>query len=161
MRAPAAIAGSLLAFATIAVVAAPAQEPSPAVATILARQQLMEAIDGLLTGLERDVANGVVTPDQVVISTDAIAAALDAFPLLFPPRSDGIDAVTAGIVNSASPRIWEEFPAFSALAHEAADVAREAALAEPVATLPALREACQGCHASYLEYDPFAAMMPN
>lgn len=156
-------AAAIVALCGIAAIAWADEAAAPgAAASIVARKALMQSIEELLAQLEADLASGLIRGDQVVTSTNAIAAMLDTFPLLFPKESDLLGNKTAlgAVTTSADPRIWNDFPAFAALSHKAATTAKAAAVAEPVATLPRLRETCSGCHTQYLYYDPFALPAP-
>jgi cytochrome c556 len=132
-----------------------AVDPADAIA---ARKAAMESIERLLAQLEADKANALLSPDQLVVSTEAIATLLDTFPLLFPTSTDllGTGASIEGVATSADPRIWQEFEAFAALSANAARTARNSIHGDPDRAMDAMRATCTACHATYLYYDPFA-----
>jgi len=149
---------TLLTVAVAAALFAPvvAQEGGGPADYIEARKSSMQAIEGLLSQLEADLASATITGSQMAVSTEAIAAALETFPLLFPEPV--ASEAAAAPPSSADPKIWEEIVAFSSLSRTAAEVAREAAKARPEVSLPKVRETCATCHEGYVFYDPFASM---
>ena len=137
------------------------EQPGPRPADyIAARLAAMNAAEGLLGGLEADAGSGTVDETEAFVSLEAIAAALDAFALLFPADTNLIGTGTEikGASTTAAATIWDDFPAFRARLAENAALARDIDTAAPAAGLVALRENCTACHDAYVFYDPFAAM---
>ena len=82
------------------------EQPGPRPADyIAARLAAMNAAEGLLGGLESDAGSGTVDETEAFVSLEAIAAALDAFALLFPADTNLIGTINA--VQVALPHLSE------------------------------------------------------
>ena len=121
---------------------------------IAARRALMLAIEDQMPLIDGYTVDGEGDLGALAASAQTIAAMLLAFPHLFPPATNLYDPAAELPVTLALPTLWEDFPAFNAMAAEAAatattmadatgaDVLREAALG--------VRASCDSCHARYM-----------
>jgi cytochrome c556 len=141
--------------------AAPAQDaPSGAqltAAVISARKTMMDFMCDRMAQIEAMIGQGRVDVAFAQASGEAISAMLQAFPHLFPPRSnrwrpDDPDPVGQTL---ASPGIWTSFADFYRQAADAAKIADAMGRADTAEDVKSrareLRIVCDSCHALYLE----------
>ncbi|MEP9399065.1 cytochrome c [Mesorhizobium sp. KR2-14] len=134
-------------------------------AAIEARRGLMQQT-ALLAGMVDMHLNGA-TEDQLFTLSDlanATAQSLDAFALLFPPKSNlqgGADPIE-GVATTSAAHVWDDLPAFQQLIRDTAADAREAARAETidafVASWGKVAPSCASCHENFVSYDPFGSL---
>jgi cytochrome c556 len=124
---------------------------------------LMNQLATLQVLIETRLAASDYTPELPDLG-QAAAASLDAFAVLLPPETNllgGAPAV-AGAETTAAAAIWDDLPAFQQLLHDTAGEARAAAAAADVTGFKLewdkVAAACTSCHATYVFYDPFAAV---
>lgn len=126
---------------------------------ITARKALMAEAELVLGELELAAATG---QDLAPLASRArsLAVMLQAFPLLFADDTNLLGGAPAlgDLTTSADPRVFTEFDAFLAFNAAAEAKAREAEASPTPDSIAALRQSCQDCHATYLYYDPFAAL---
>lgn len=128
-------------------------------AIIVARQALMTEMERLMRPIDSLTVGEPIEAEEVRSSAASILPMLLATPHLFPPTTDLYDEAEDAPVTIALPSVWESFPAFYAMAVNAADAAESLSSAREPAQLQAgatgLRGTCDACHALYLlPYEP-------
>jgi cytochrome c556 len=126
---------------------------------ILARQALMTEIERLMRPIDSFAAGDAVDSALLASAAVTLSQVLPAVAHLFPPTTNLYDPEAEAPVTIALPAIWEDFPAFYALAAVASESAAAlAATSQPEASKAAslnLRGTCDACHAVFLR--PYVA----
>ena len=126
---------------------------------ILARQALMTEIERLMRPIDSFAAGDAVDAALLASAAMTLSQVLPAVAHLFPPTTNLYDPDAQAPVTIALPAIWEDFPAFYALAAAASESAAAlAATSQPDARKAAslnLRGTCDACHAVFLR--PYVA----
>lgn len=126
---------------------------------IAARQELMFAIEDLMRPIDTYTVDASVDPDRLTANAASIVPMMRAVPHLFPPTTNLYDPDAEYPATLALPHIWEDFPAFYAMAGAAAAAATaltEAAGEDALrAAALGLRASCDACHA--LNLRPYEA----
>jgi cytochrome c556 len=116
-----------------------------------ARRAIMTAVEDLMRPIDGYTADGEGDPTALTASAQKIAAMLLAFPHLFPPTTNLYNPAVESPPTLALPKLWEEFPAFYAMALAASTTATAMAAttgAEPLREASrSLRASCDSCHA--------------
>jgi cytochrome c556 len=143
-----------------------AQSPEQLVRdVIIARKDLMNQAAATLAQAQEQAKVATEVTPELYEDALAVTASLEAFAHLFPDSSNllgGAPSVGGDVTTTANAQVWTDFSAFYGLVHDAADQARLAAdapsIADYTAALDGLQATCSSCHATYVEYDPFAAV---
>lgn len=126
---------------------------------IAARQALMLEIEQLMEPIDTYTVDDSLDPDELKRAAHTISVMLMTVPHLFPPTTNLYEPDNNLTPTLALPKIWEDFPTFSAMATAASSAAtalsetsdpdelRDAALG--------LRASCDACHELHLRpYEP-------
>lgn len=144
------VAGAMAAFATLATVHSYAQDPAEAVAE---RREMMKEVVRPNAKLGGDMLKGKVPFDatKAAEAMTAISDVPDEYVTLFPEGTEH-----GAIEDSeASPKIWEDFDGFKAVAQKLKDSSAKAAAAAEqgrgtfTAAFKDLTNVCKECHKTY------------
>lgn len=117
---------------------------------IMARQLLMDAIEGDMGAIEVAVGSGKGDLGSLKNRAYSISTLLSAFPHLFPPETKP----SPNGSTTASAAVWQDFEKFYDKVQAAAGVALDASLAADAGKFAAaakdLRAACDSCHEAYM-----------
>lgn len=142
-----------------------AQSPSGSVAEIVnTRRAVMNGLNSLQILIDASVDSGDYDPATLYGLSEAVAASLDAFALLFPPETNlqGGAPPVEGAVTTAAPAIWDDLPGFQMSLHQSAALMREAMETTDLESFKAkwapVAQACEGCHATAISFDDFSVL---
>jgi cytochrome c556 len=136
-----------------------ADSSTDAMEIIEARRVLMRQVQELMAPIDAlTIADNGNLP-ALRSAAASMEAMLLAFPHLFPPATNLYDASVRDSPTSALPAIWDDQPAFRALAEEAEHAAAAIVKSDDTETLRTagrgLRASCDGCHARFMKaYTP-------